>query len=103
VQVFLCDDTDVFAVIVPPKAQPLLPFPGALTPGIPEPAYAVVIDNQPFNEEVESITVPGAATQTPAVLPENWISNLDKDVLTNLNVKYCGPERPELKFGPTGK
>ena len=52
---------------------------------------------------MESITVPGNATHKPAIVPVNLILNFERDVLTNLNVKYCALERPELKLGPAGK
>ena len=103
VQVLLCADTEELSVTTPPNAQPFEPLPGALAPGIPEPPYAIDISNHPFNDDVESITVPGNATQRPAIVPVNLILNFDRDVLTNLNVKYCALERPELKLGPAGK
>ena len=47
--------------------------------------------------------LPGNATHRPAIVPVNLTLNLDTEVRTNLNVKYCAVVRPELRSGPTGK
>ena len=80
----------LFNGAVPPKAHPSDPFPPlpVSDPGIPEPAYAVDISNQPFNPDVESIVEPGNPTHKPANVPDHLTSNLETDVLTILNVKY---------------
>ena len=102
------DVTDLFVCAefngaTPPTDPPLLPLPPEPAPGTPEPAYAVDISNQPFNVDVVSIELPGNATQRPAIVPVNLMLNLDTDVLTNLNVKYCEPVLPVLKLGPAGR
>ena len=98
-------DTELPVVIVPPNAQPSDPLPPdpVFAPGTPEPAYAVVNSTHPFNEDAESIVDPGTATHAPASVPENLTSNLETEVLINLNVKYCVPVLPADKSGPTGK
>jgi hypothetical protein len=97
---FVCRE---FNGATPPNAHPLLPLPGLLTPGIPAPAYAILISIHPFALLVESIVLPGNATHNPAIVPDHLTSNLDTDVLIILNVKYCDPVRPALKLGPAGK
>ena len=87
----------------PPNAHPSDPLPGGLTPGIPAPPYAVLMSIQPLAPDVESMVLPGNATHSHAMLPDQLTSNLETDVLIILNVKYCVPERPALKLGPAGK
>jgi len=83
-------DTELPVVTVPPNAQPSLPLPPApmFAPGIPDPAYDVDMSTHPLILDVSSMSDPGTHTQRPAIVPENLTSNLDTDVLTNLNVKY---------------
>jgi hypothetical protein len=88
VHVLLAFVTDLLTPIAPPNAQPFVPLPPPPAPGTPEPPYATLISNQPFAVDVLSIVEPGIATHIPAMLPVYLMSNFDKEVLTNLNVKY---------------
>ena len=101
----------VFIGIIPPSAQPLLPLPPTplLAPGRPAPPYGKLMLSQPLNDEVGptppaavSNTLPGRATHTPPTVPVICMSNLEVDVLTNLNVNHC-VDPCVVRFGPAGK
>ena len=89
VNVNSCDEYVVPSTTLSPElnAQPLDPFPPApeFAPGTPDPPYVVEQSSQPFNDDAESIAVPGAAMNIPETLPD--IVKLKFATLVRLNAK----------------